>query len=1082
MGYQRQKVRCLPLTNTVESFVSRAPIQTWEKHKLAIEQGKRPAYDLKRFEALQQAEYEKAARKEQKQTVQDSEDASDQHSSPELHKSKRRKLVRKIDTSKRHVTSRSSSSNSSDSSEEDEPLITRRAQKGIFKGAAITRAKPKAQLPIPDVEFSLSQTSLFNDSPSSPHVASTSRTNRVSTPHNALPAVGKRKIADVNIKPTGQPTKTIDHNTKSVQPKKATATRTAPSYGLHDIPKSKGNTRMISAPSVPKPAVKSASSTTAPGLFKKIAEQHRYNKAGINRERAPDMSTLQLRSISDSDPAPLASTTATTTSIAHMRITSAPVAAKAPTDTLRPQPPRKISDTSLVNLPPIGPAIAKSTPAASGLATAVIPNIPQGSMKSGVLTCPYWARGDCQRGNACFDAHEHGHPMRPKFDDTCDWWRAGRCNFDAKHCTRHHAEKDASGAYTITNPKPSSEVASTHKSITHPPDHSRPSVPDRAVQANTTCRYWYRGTCKNTDRDCPAMHSRSSYIKPKIKGVCQLWASVNRCMWPDVKCERYHQHFDSQGQPTRAMKWVTCKKWLAGDCTLGQEHCDKWHAIFDARVPPELREEDMTQVGAQVDTDPHADDEDYHICPGKLIPTNPITNEQSVSIDIIAQFLSGYNSVAHLDTVRKDFTLRPKHYCSAFELSIVLKDAIDRPIATGRLFCNEQAVRVCTALSEYLCAARTLMFDGNYCIVMLQAQEAWSMHGTLAPLPARVFPADLCFEIYELDRTIKISKSLEPKTDTTSAACEQAFKELTADRLFAGNTENRIVFIMFPAHLVQETQILALYLSTLKATVYCADEAGSWQAFRDEYARLRPPAAAVLYHPLLNQYKDFPELRSLLNDGNCFHFELHTDHDPAVFSCTRLFPSSQALMITDHVLQYQPEKALKLIEVFTDDQRSKDGVLRNDQLVLRPGVSDFLLELLEDEDDPARAATYEKLAISIVRLYDEEMPQQAKFRSPAMVTLPIAGASQYADMWSRDEAQASAWLVEWFAGWAYLQREKLRRFVVIHASPPAEARPDRTPSSATPQDEQRREWNARYMHLTVIEAAKYIAGRRPTKR
>ena len=56
-----------------------------------------------------------------------------------------------------------------------------------------------------------------------------------------------------------------------------------------------------------------------------------------------------------------------------------------------------------------------------------------------------------------------------------------------------------------------------------------------------------------------------------------------------------------------------------------------------------------------------------------------------------------------------------------------------------------------------------------------------------------------------------------------------------------------------------------------------------------------------------------------------------------------------------------------------------------------------------------------------------------------IVSEPIEFPPKYAALWEEDEAKATEWLVNWFAGWCLLQRTRFRRFTIITTNEKSEA-------------------------------------------
>lgn len=255
--------------------------------------------------------------------------------------------------------------------------------------------------------------------------------------------------------------------------------------------------------------------------------------------------------------------------------------------------------------------------------------------------------------------------------------------------------------------------------------------------------------------------------------------------------------------------------------------------------------------------------------------------------------------------------------------------------------------------------------------------------------------------------------------------CRKELK-LDGDRIFAGleKTLDKNVFLMFSSRMTPEVQILTAYLLSLGATVYHADIPGSWELYK-----IRSKTGVVLFHPSMNQYWQIPNLHLLLHGGhyNFFQLGIHlswTDgSDPGTsYSCTRLFPQGGLLFITDDVFEFHPKAAAQVLEMFFEEADRKAVGLKNDRVLTRPDLREWLLDLVDKyavEDKAKINNDRLRLYVAASKLLPDsvdEDPYSLNADLPLLISPPLAELPTYPKRWDQDEESATDYLVEWFAG------------------------------------------------------------------
>ena len=297
-------------------------------------------------------------------------------------------------------------------------------------------------------------------------------------------------------------------------------------------------------------------------------------------------------------------------------------------------------------------------------------------------------------------------------------------------------------------------------------------------------------------------------------------------------------------------------------------------------------------------------------------------------------------------------------------------------------------------------------------------------------------------------------------------------------RLFHGSAGRRVekfVFLMFPPHLTTEVAVLTKYLQSLDARVYCAGNPGSWARFIQD----KKKSGVILYHPSVNNYERVPNLRQTLFQGSYNHFQLgkddyllHNDEAATKYSCVRLFPQGTVSLFTDDVFVYHPRKSLEILRKIKATNDLRPTYDRSHRILTRPGIQAFLLQLFEDEQVGRHHDKSDRLKLYLI--FDEMMTDKRpldesdKPSQPFVVSPPVAEMPEYAKLWDANEANATDYLVEYFAGWCLLEKESFRRFMVIHQAKDA---PDYTPGGI--RNHQAEVWMEKYQHINIYTPEKW---------
>lgn len=325
--------------------------------------------------------------------------------------------------------------------------------------------------------------------------------------------------------------------------------------------------------------------------------------------------------------------------------------------------------------------------------------------------------------------------------------------------------------------------------------------------------------------------------------------------------------------------------------------------------------------------------------------------------------------------------------------------------------------------------------------------------------------------------------------------CEK-YLDLSQERLFDGagrdKTLAKAVFLMFPSRGSAEVQLITAYLHEIGAIVYHADIPNAWTAFRTHQK-----SGAIIFHPSMSRYWDIAGFYEALSEGSFNMFQLGIDdtlldHAETTYSCVRLFAQSAATLITDDIIEHHPQQAKRIFELFMTKSFKKPIIgSRNDRLVTRPGLKDWLLDLLQQHPDKPAAQYWAAIYVMVDKLTSpDETPDPARSKpgSPdslhrqdasssitdrdqcLVISPPLDDLPDYPAMWERDQESATDYLVQWFAGWGVFERERFRRFAVLHEE---NRRAEQTPGFGTGSKDPRG-WSKKWQHVRVTTPNRWL--------
>ncbi|KAL1311071.1 hypothetical protein AAFC00_001280 [Neodothiora populina] len=651
----------------------------------------------------------------------------------------------------------------------------------------------------------------------------------------------------------------------------------------------------------------------------------------------------------------------------------------------------------------------------------------------------------------------------------------------------------------------------------------RSSIKPSQAYISTTCRYWMKGHC-GKGAYCSFAHTDTGHYPPKKPMMCQFWAK-GWCRFSTVQCEFYHENINALNAPASYFERHYGRREDTPDVTgVRQDDVDRLRerkkASIDVSPPINTIDADSTDqnrstvsqpcrpLRAAISPEATMACDDF-IGPESLRDNSSTFNDQSLIVSRVADpgdtnhnlstealrasinlhvapqggnasirmqvYLNFDPSPArreNSDRIKDGSTLEVQHFCLARDFKNFDFKA-DSSCYTGDIV-HAEADAAFKSFANYMLINSTgAVIQHHDCLVIVHPMnyDDWDFIGPQVNTSSglRFLVQPMTTPIYRISN-LASEESLTP----LQRICLQQF-DLDQRRLFQRFDQKleKNVFLMFPSRQTVEVQLITACLLEMGASVYNAGVHASWDQFRcdqKEFAR----SGVVLFHPTITQYHQIPAFNWVLFTTHYNLFQLGVDstlrcHPEAAtkYSCVRLFPQGAVTLITDDVFEYHPHLAVEVLRIFDQELNVKSTVRKNDCLLTRPDVVEWLVDLVDKyaaEDDPERHKNrLELLHIVLGLLPDKTIDPFISPEPPRLISPPSAEMPDYIGKWDYDEESATNWLVEWLAGWCISERESFRRFTVVHEQC---RKPEQTPGFSAIKDP--RGWSKKFSHIKVI--------------
>jgi hypothetical protein len=669
-------------------------------------------------------------------------------------------------------------------------------------------------------------------------------------------------------------------------------------------------------------------------------------------------------------------------------------------------------------------------------------------LKPTQVPCAFWARGHCMRSSEIckFAHHETGAPTDPKYI-TCGYWSATDKCMNPKRCMFAHHET----AYSTLGPRPESSI---------------------------TCSFWLAGQCDNAR--CEFAHYETgcrSLGPPETTRIHSGEMSPGEVVGdePNVAHTGGAQTSPAQTSPVQIN---TAAKTNAGQTSTAQ-------IIAAARTSVAQKLAAQTTaaqtIAAQTQTGPVK----TGVAPtANMIPTS---RHPSLPDQHNTNQLAFINDVA-LEVKFGDFcfTATTQLVCATQQDAIALNNAIgpepqlfmeqtvDESLlrtevaknlktgarfSTGDIMCKDPRRDYAKTLADELrqISKCGVIKSPTYTLIVHPigtGEWAFLTQGgdsksSQAPLRFILLPA--------LPSKLSTSKKEVASENATDTPSEDWLTSVDVERMLRVSdvkTEDK-VFIMMPPEKADEMLRMAKVFqdrfkqsdySGREAKVWTSQDKGKWDFLAENSQRGGVHGGGLLIVDWTIKLWEVPRLGEILHWSSIRVFSVGVNPHLAeyeqreqAFRCQRLFSMGDVVYVTDQVFIKTPEKVLRIIDEVNRSNKLKPPGASRHKIAARPGVLTWLMEFVTEHPEGAEDPRWLKLLHAVWDLCPDDKQDMFYPGNPSeeadMVSEPAELMPTHQALLKTDEAKATDWMVNWFAGWALEHAEDFRRFTICHEEP-----------------------------------------------
>jgi hypothetical protein len=688
------------------------------------------------------------------------------------------------------------------------------------------------------------------------------------------------------------------------------------------------------------------------------------------------------------------------------------------------------------------------------------------------ITCPHWKSGGCNKSerDCVFDHREGRDPIRREqaFSAPTAFPQSGIPARQPQQSPIHQI----SGASPPHVVPPQEEVHTTlaRGSVAGAPER-RPTMTNSAEPTalylkDIVCRDWRRGHC-SWGHNCRQAHQETGLDIGLKDVICSFWAA-GHCNRRDM-CVFAHRHTEYRAGPPHSgliyfeprtadassepkpralpettearrssishvqplsQKQITCYFWLNnnGDCSKGDgcwyaHHLTEWHA-------------NLPKIGGF-----------------KHVPFAPDTSRNSKTplLNDAGAHRQSLHGSRPANAASDDMTITDDGHAESAPATFSIAVPVSRKASIQK---NNSEPSPAHDVNPKIVPNDTLPSG-----ILANASED-RMIGTLSKPASSATTEDLLRE--NMERLLKISDV---------------------------KMEER-VYIMMPESRASEMQLIAkMFEERFKQTDYKDRHCKIWTSAepKDWDACLKTSACLLLVHPDVPLW-DVPSLGRVLHTSAFRVFSINFDlasatldrSDPE-FSCQRLFPMGDVIFLTDEVFIHKPGKVLAIIEKVNNVNRNKPlGATRN-KIATRPGIrlwlADLVVKQTEGSEDPRLLMLLNEIwNLCPIDKEDDRYPGNPSEDSD-LISLAPEQLPTFQILLQTDRARATDYIVNWFAGWSFMNASKYRRFTVCHEEPGTgkQVMDKRTYDLVIQGEADPRGWGEAFKYLLVETPDQYIA-------
>ncbi|KAF2203304.1 hypothetical protein GQ43DRAFT_461686 [Delitschia confertaspora ATCC 74209] len=588
--------------------------------------------------------------------------------------------------------------------------------------------------------------------------------------------------------------------------------------------------------------------------------------------------------------------------------------------------------------------------------------------------------------------------------------------------------------------------------------HSRSASKPFPGKKMTKCIFYSRGICRNSEETCRFSHSGTRHIAPPPHDfVGEYTSPVPDLYYPKtVDAERSLQLVPQEGSVKRIARPKGVEFLSMSPKTVVTEPSLPSPSTVFHSIDSSVRATRGTQASSEA-----------FIETSFLLPCSKGFKE--IPVRLTALHGSAYDRVQSAIGGRRGFRAEHDVYSTNWRLWVCeMRKEFDKgsPIVgnivpdPGAHIATEDLDDVWDTMNQRLLGA--VVFDPEFTMVVFPAQDAlWSFldgdqntksdssklrfHILREVLPPTALVADAEPEFPFMDLKSMISDALD----------------LDIYELFhwdQGLSLERKAFLLYhPVEHETELELVTQWLLMNDVEVFPPWLSGSWDCFYRDI--VDGASGVVLIHSDINAFDQIPNYGQLLKHKvNMFQVGWQSTEPPDEeensspsygYVCAKVQPVGGVIFITDDVWRYQPDEALRIVQLFFEKVRALerfDGVLCW-RLATRPAFLKFLLELCEphwaalNARDPSvpfsRWQLFEYISESDYSFPEEHTPIHyflVEDEYPIMSPHP-ALQDDYDRALARSERHANSLMVGFYAQWMVERKDMYRHYCIVHTEP-----------------------------------------------